>query len=191
MLNVNSQDELDERLAPLNQDELVRRVNEILGADEPHEAKADMYSEYFIADNCHMRERHEYRQVFSCIKPLLNSWAIETPTKYVLCDDTVKRTLEAIGKAERQLNRELNILNERIIQGELPSKSEMSGENWQELSKAAYFFGRRQAFIDALDQHEVAILAIKEKPLSEARHEKLLYTYPYSQAKKATLYSTL
>lgn len=191
MLNVNNQDELDELLAPLNQDELVKRVNEILGANEPHEAKADMYSEYFIVDNCSMPARHEYRQVFSCIKPLLNSWAIETPTKYVLCDDTVKRTLEAIDLAESQLKRELNILNARIMQGELPSKSEMSSEYWQELSKAAYFFGRRQAFIDALDQHEIAILAIKEKPLSEARQDTLLHSYPYSQTKKVTLYSTL
>jgi hypothetical protein len=173
MLNVNDQAKLDELLAPLNQAELIKRVNEILKAPEPHLAMTETYAKFFLS---HVRKRpdlYEIGQILSCMKAVLNSLAIKTPIKYILPDDELKLAVE---KLESLAKLEPHVCN---------------GSDLELEKRAAYIFAAHHVLTDALDQHEVAIIAIKEKPLSEARHETLLTNYPFSQTKKATLYSTL
>lgn len=170
---VNYQPELGELLAPLSQAELVKRVQKILKAPKPHLAMTEVYANFFFS---HVRKRpdlDELGQVLSYMKAALNELAIKAPEKYIQPDDELKAAvekLESLAKPERHV---------------------WNGSDLELEKKAAYIFAARHVITDALDQHEVAIMAIKEKPLSEARHETLLTTYPFSQTKKVTLYSTL
>ena len=168
MLNQDNQDEL---LAPLNQDELVKRVQKILKAPKPHLAMTEAYANFLLSHTRKQPDLYELGQVLSYMKAALNELAIKAPEKYIQPDDELKAAVEKLE----------SLANIPVMNG---SKRELE-------KKAAYIFAARHVLTDALDQHEVAIMAIKEKPLSEARHETLLTTYPFSQTKKVTLYSTL
>lgn len=173
MLNVNNQDELDEILAPLSQAELIKRVNEILKAPEPHLAMTEAYAKFFLSNVGKRPDLYEIGQVLSCMKAVLNNLAINTPIKYILPDDELKLALEKLETLAK------------------PERHVWNGSDLELEKDAAYIFAAHHVLTDALDQHEVAIIAIKKKPLSEAMHETLLTTYPFSQTKKVTLYSTL
>ena len=155
----------------LNQDELVKRVRKILKAPEPHLAMTDFYAKFFLSHIRKQPDLDELGQVLSYMKAALNELAIKTPEKYIQPDDELKAAVEKLE----------SFTSEPIWNG-----------SEQELEKqAAYIFAATHVITDALDQHEVAILAIKEKPLSEARYLALLKAYPYSKSKQVTLYSTL
>ena len=168
---VNNQPELDEMLAPLNQDELVKRVRKILKAPEPHLAMTEFYAKFFLSHVRKQPDLDELGQVLSYMKTALNDLAIKAPEKYIQPDDELKAAVEKLK----------SLANIRV----------RNGSKLDQEKQAAYIFAAQHVLTDALDQHEVAIMAIKEKPLSEARYLALLKAYPYSKSKQVTLYSTL
>lgn len=157
----------------LNQDELVKRVRKILKAPEPHRAMTEAYANFLLSHLRKQPDLYELGQVLSYMKTALNELAIKAPEKYIQPDDELKAAvekLESLAKPERHVR---------------------NGSKLDLEKQAAYIFAAQHVITDALDQHEVAILAIKEKPLSEARYIALLKAAPYSQSKQVTLYSTL